>query len=66
MATTASRNKFRMHAADAAEAERKGDYQAAACHWKTAAIYAPNATESNWVAARIDFCETRNHEEIVA
>ncbi|EJL3960695.1 ANR family transcriptional regulator [Vibrio parahaemolyticus] len=66
MATTASRNKYRTHATDAAEAERKGDYQAAACHWKTAGIYAPNATESRWVAARIDFCETRNHEPVVA
>ncbi|MCC3798753.1 ANR family transcriptional regulator [Vibrio parahaemolyticus] len=57
MATTASRNKFRMHAADAAEAERKGDYQAAVCHWKTAGIYVPNAAERHWVQARIDFCE---------
>ncbi len=59
MATTASRNKYRMHATDAAEAERKGDYQAAAYHWKTAAIYAPNETELKWVTARIDFCETQ-------
>ncbi|EOG1475955.1 TPA: ANR family transcriptional regulator [Vibrio parahaemolyticus] len=66
MATTASRNKYRTHATDAAEAERKGDYQAAACHWKTAASYAPNATESHWVSARIDFCETRNHEPVAA
>ncbi|MDF4337003.1 hypothetical protein BTZ05_24770 [Vibrio parahaemolyticus] len=66
MATTASRNKYRTHATDAAEAERKGDYQAAACHWKTAAIYAPNETELKWVTARIDFCETRNHEPVVA
>ncbi|EJS4014596.1 ANR family transcriptional regulator [Vibrio parahaemolyticus] len=66
MATTASRNKYRIHATDAAEAERKGDYQAAACHWKTAGIYAPNATESHWVTARVDFCEMKSKEEVVA
>ncbi|MBD6947922.1 ANR family transcriptional regulator [Vibrio parahaemolyticus] len=66
MATTASRNKYRIHATDAAEAERKGDYQAAACHWKTARIYAPNATESHWVSARVDFCETKSKEEVIA
>ncbi|EOG1474446.1 ANR family transcriptional regulator [Vibrio parahaemolyticus] len=66
MATTASRNKYRTHATDAAEAERKGDYQAAACHWKTAGIYAPNATESHLVSARVDFCEMKNKEEVVA
>ncbi|WP_140336979.1 ANR family transcriptional regulator, partial [Vibrio parahaemolyticus] len=54
MATTVSRNEYRIHATDAAEAERKGDYQAAAYHWKTAGIYAPNATESHWVSARVD------------
>ncbi|WP_219079409.1 ANR family transcriptional regulator [Vibrio parahaemolyticus] len=51
----ASRNKYRTHATDAAKSERKGDYQAAACHWKTAAIYAPNATESNWVGCTYRF-----------
>ncbi|EJG1084641.1 ANR family transcriptional regulator [Vibrio parahaemolyticus] len=66
MATTASRNKYRIHATDAAEAERKGDYQAAVCHWKTAGIYAPNATESHWVTARVDFCEMKSKEEVVA
>ncbi|MEF1158561.1 ANR family transcriptional regulator [Vibrio parahaemolyticus] len=66
MATTASRNKYRIHATDAAEAERKGDYQAAACHWKTASIYAPNETELRWVIARTDFCETKSEEEVIA
>ncbi|EOW2077616.1 ANR family transcriptional regulator [Vibrio mimicus] len=66
MATTANRNKYRTHTTDAAEAERKGDYQTAACHWKTAGIYAPNATESRWVTARVDFCEMKSKEEVVA
>ncbi len=66
MATTASRNKYSANAAAAARAERKGDYQTALYYWKAAAIYAPNSTESNWVAARIDFCEMRIEERVSA
>lgn len=64
--TAKGRQNYKLHATDAAEAERKGNYDTAACHWSAAVWQAPNQIEQHWAQSRMEFCTKQSNLEVTS